>query len=208
MAAAFAVALLAAAITWLAASSRATQNEDFIRVGPGAYAVATPEPVPAFRLHTHDRHTFDNASLVGPWTFMVFGYTHCPDFCPTTLAVLDEVDRELRGRVLGSSVRFVMVSVDPERDTPERLRQYVAAFNPGFVGVTGDAAEIARLGDSLGIVHAKVPEPTGDYLVDHSSSVLLIDPQGRLHGVFAAPHVARDLVAGLVAIDRRARQTR
>jgi len=202
------IALVAAAVAFVADRPGTKRGDDFIPIGSGAYALATPEPIAPFRLQSHDGNVFDNASLKGSWTFAFFGYTQCPDFCPTTLALFNDVQRELRDRHAATGdIRFIMVSVDPERDPPELLQQYVAAFNRDFIGVTGDPAEIAHLGDSLGIGFAKVHgASSASYQIDHSSNVLLIDPQVRLHGIFAAPHVARDLVAGFVEISRRARR--
>jgi protein SCO1/2 len=161
--------------------------EPFIEVARDAYVLAEPEPLPAFRLLGHDGAPFDNAALRGRWTFLFFGFTHCPDVCPTTLAVFAEALPRL-----GADTRLVLVSVDPERDTPERLGKYVAAFNPAFLGATG---EISALAESLGVVYAKVPGAApSSYSVDHSSSVLLVDPRGRFYGVLAAPHVAQNIV--------------
>jgi protein SCO1/2 len=168
----------------------AAPAEPFIEVARDAYVLAQPEPLPAFSLAGHDGKPFDNAALRGRWTFLFFGFTHCPDVCPTTLAVFAEAFPKLEG-----NARFVLVSVDPERDTPEALAKYLAAFHPAFLGATGD---IAALAESLGVVYAKVPGPApGSYSVDHSSSVLLVDPQGRFYGVLAAPHVAANIVQAL-----------
>jgi protein SCO1/2 len=169
--------------------------EPFIEVSRDAYVLAEPEPLPAFRLLAHDGAPFDNAALRGRWTFLFFGFAHCPDVCPTTLAVFAEA---LSG--IDRDARFVLVTVDPERDTPELLRKYVTAFHPAFLGATGD---ISALAESLGVVYAKVPGPApGGYSVDHSSSVLLIDPQGRFYGVLAAPHVAANIVQAFPRMQR------
>lgn len=201
--AAAAVALLAAAAAWFRIPEKPT--EAFIEVGQDAYVLAAPEPIVPFRLAGHDGKPFDNAALKGRWSFLFFGFTHCPDICPTTLATFNEVHRALRASPGGAAdVRFVMVTVDPERDTPQVLGKYVPAFNPEFLGVTGDAAEIGRLCDSLGVKYAKHPGPTpASYQMDHSSSVLLADPQGRFRGVFAPPHDAQNMLKGFLEIRRR-----
>jgi protein SCO1/2 len=186
------VVLAAGAAAWLLLrdAAPATPAEPFIEVHRDAYVLAEPEPLPAFRLTGHDGKPFDNAALRGRWTFLFFGFTHCPDVCPSTLAVFADAFPKL-----GADARFVLVSVDPERDTPEALAKYMAAFHPAFLGATGD---IAALAESLGVVYAKVPGPApGSYSVDHSSSVLLVDPQGRFYGVLAAPHVAHNIVQAL-----------
>ncbi len=175
---------------------RPAQLPHFVEVGTGAYVLPKPDTLADFRLVKHDDTVFDNQALKGRWTFLIFGYTFCPDFCPTTLVEFAQIHRQLAQRAQGTrDVQFVMVSVDPERDTPQLLGRYVPQFNREFVGVTGDPAVIKRLADSVGAVYAKVPGSSGsNYLIDHSTAVLLINPDGKLQGVFAAPHVAKDMV--------------
>jgi len=198
-----AVALLAAGTAWVLIPAK--PSEPFIEIGKDAYVLAEPEPIAPFRLVGHDGKAFDNAALKGRWSFLFFGFTHCPDICPTTLAVFNEVQRALRSSAGGAAdVRFIMVTVDPERDTPQVLANYVPAFNPEFLGLTGEAGEIARLCDSLGVKYGKVPGATpASYHMDHSSSVLLADPQGRFHAVFAPPHDAQNMTQGFLEIRRR-----
>jgi protein SCO1/2 len=202
IAAAIAALLAAAAVAFLPTRVGEPQQTRFDQIADGAYTFNPPDPIAEFRLQTQDGAPFTNASLKGKWSFLFFGYTHCPDFCPTTLAVFNEIQRTLAQQPQGASgLQFVFVSVDPERDRLALLKEYVAAFNPAFLGVTGDAAEIARLAQSVGVVYAKVPGKTEtDYLIDHSSAVLLTDPDGRLHAVFAAPHVPQKVVQGFLKI--------
>jgi protein SCO1/2 len=104
----------------------------------------------------------------------------------------------------GRDSQIVKVSEDPERDTVRQLRAYVPHFNPEFIGVTGDSAVINRLTDSLGVVYEKHIGSTADnYLIDHSTAVYLINPKGRLQGVFAPPHDAADMVKGFQKIRER-----
>jgi protein SCO1/2 len=197
------VAVAAAVAAWFLVPRQ--PPEPFIEVAQDAYVLAAPETIVPFKLVTHDGKPFDNAALKGRWSFLFFGFTHCPDVCPTTLAIFNEVSRALREKPGGAAdVRFVMVSVDPERDTPQALAKYVAAFNAEFVGVTGEANEIRQLSDSLGVKYAKVPGATpASYHMDHSSSVLLADPQGRFRGVFAPPLDAKNMTQGFLEIRRR-----
>ena len=200
------IALVALGVAlWLLWRPGAKPQPHFVEVGDGAYILPKPDPVVAFRLVDQDNGIFDNAALKGKWSFLFFGFTHCPDLCPTTLTVFNQVHRLLKAHPdAARDVRFVFVSVDPERDTPAVMKQYVAAFNPEFVGITGSAADLARLGDSLGVVYSKVPGSAPDqYFMDHSSAVLLIDPQGDLRGVFAAPHIAPKIVTGFLTIRER-----
>lgn len=169
------------------------QAEPFVAISDSVYFLAEPDELVPFQLSGHDGEHFDNAALSGKWSFLFFGYTQCSDACPTTLAVFRQVRRKLASAA--ADVQFVFVSVDPERDTPERLQKYVSYFDPTFRSATGDKSEILRLAESVGVIYAKVPAGSdGDYLMDHSSAVLLTNPDGKLQGVFAAPHRAADIV--------------
>ena len=197
------IVLLAIGVaSWLLWRPAEKPQAHFVEVADSAYILPKPDPVATFKLVDQNNVRFDNSALLGKWSFLFFGFTHCPDLCPTTLAVFNQVHRLLGQRREGvHDVQFVFVSVDPERDTPRLLKDYVSHFNSEFVGVSGDGTELARLTDSLGVVYAKVPGPSsGEYFMDHSSAVLLIDPQGRFRGVFAAPHTAQKIVAGFTAI--------
>jgi protein SCO1 len=192
----------AAAVAWHGLRSAPAGQPHFVEVAQGAYVLPKPDALAPFQLVKHDGTPFHNQALKGRWTFMVFGYTHCPDFCPTTLVEFTHLHKLLAQTPHGvRDVQFVLVSVDPERDTPALLAQYVPQFNPAFIGVTGDADMIARLADSVGAVYARAPGSRGvNYLIDHSTAVLLINPQGALQGVFAAPHAAKEMVHGFAKI--------
>jgi protein SCO1/2 len=148
-----------------------------------------------FELIDHHSAAFDQAALQHHWSFVFFGYTYCPDVCPTTLSILNGVAQRLQD--VDADVRFVMVTVDPERDTPERLAEYVTYFNGDFLGVTGSDAGLTQLTRQLGILYNRV-EPEGDaagYLMDHTAGVFLFDPDGRYHAVFTPP-LSADGLAG------------
>lgn len=150
--------------------------------------------LPAFTLTSHYGTPFTEASLRGHWTFLFFGYTHCPDVCPTTLAALAEVKRHLDGTLAVAQPQVVFVSVDGQRDTPSLLADYVPAFDPAFIGVTGSEVQLAPLVESLGVFHERHGGANGNYLIDHTAGVFLIDPSGRLNGAY--PHPPRaDLIA-------------
>jgi protein SCO1/2 len=164
---------------------------------PDIQGLLWPDPklVQPFALADHRGEPFTLEQLKGRWSFLFFGFTHCPDVCPTTLAMLDRVSRELdQGPASNRDVQFVFVSVDPARDTPEYLSKYVGYFNPKFLGVTGADAALTQLTRQLGIYwEREPPDADGNYPVGHGTAVLLIDPEGRLLGVFQAPHDALDI---------------
>jgi protein SCO1/2 len=147
-----------------------------------------------FSLVDHNNVIFDNSVLRQRWSFIFFGYTHCPDVCPATLSVLNSVAHKLGD--LDEDIRFVFLSVDPERDTPEQLAQFVSYFNGDFIGVTGTPAGIEQITRQLGVLHIRAPAEEGasSYLVDHSASVFLFDPDGRYHAVFSPP-LSADAIA-------------
>lgn len=120
----------------------------------------------------------------GQWDFLYFGFTSCPDICPTTLAVLNQALSNV-----GVAPRVHLVSVDPEQDTPAQLARYLAGFNPDFLGVTGSHDQITELATQLNVAFGKVPgaEP-GSYTVDHTGSIVVLDETGRYAGFIKAPH--------------------
>ncbi len=140
-----------------------------------------------FQLIDHNGQRFDNQALQGYWTFLFFGYTRCPDVCPTTLSVLNSVAHRLVDT--NSRVRFAFVTVDPQRDTPEQLARFVTYFNADFIGITGEESAIEKLTRQLGVLSMQVSNAANpdSYLVDHTASVFLIDPDSRYHAVFSPP---------------------
>jgi protein SCO1/2 len=201
--------LVAAALVlaaWFAiALSRAAPPPAF-DAGPAASVLSVPRLLPSFALTDHEGQPFDESRLEGHWSFLYFGYTFCPDVCPITLVNLRDVRELLEARGGAHAldgVQFVFVSVDPERDTPERLAEFVPYFHADFIGVTGAANELERLTAALGIHHAKAEGGSErDYLVDHSTAVMLIDPQRRLHAVFSRPHDPDAIAAAFLKIRR------
>jgi len=144
-----------------------------------------------FELIDHHQAPFNKESLQGRWSFLFFGYTSCPDVCPTTLSVLNSVAQRVAD--VDDEVRFAMVTIDPARDTPERLADFVTYFNGDFIGVTGSDADLQQLTRQLGILYNRVEaEPGagtqgGGYLMNHTAGVFLFDPDGRYHAVFTPP---------------------
>jgi len=153
-----------------------------------------------FELVDHTGKAFTNNALMGHWSFIFFGYTHCPDVCPTTLSVLNSVATRLRDQA--DPVRYIFISVDPERDTPDKMGQFVSYFNADFIGVTGTTEAISQLTQQLGVIAARVDDAVDaeNYLVDHTASILLIDPDGRFHALFSPPLKAEDIAADFIRI--------
>lgn len=153
-----------------------------------ATVLPTPMDVPDFELVAQDGEAFGREDLLGEWHVVFFGFTHCPDVCPLTLQVLAAARRELADAGQSPLPRIVLVSVDPERDTPAVMHDYVAYFDPDAIGLTGDMDELRKLTDGLGIFFAKASGEADDYLVDHSAVVLVIDPEARFTALFSTPH--------------------
>lgn len=153
-----------------------------------------PRHFPQITLTDDQINVFDNAALDNHWTLMFFGFTNCGGICPTTLAELAQVFHQNPDLVSRLQLQVVFVTVDPERDTPVQLRSYLNSFNPAFIGVTGEANSLAKLRRQLGIL-AMERESTSSQSntadnIDHSGTILLINPQGQYVGVFSMPHSA------------------
>ncbi len=163
----------------------------------------TPLPQPKvlspFSLTDQDTQPFGLDDLKGHWTFVSIGFTSCGYVCPTNMATYRDLDRE----ITGPAVDFLFISVDPERDSPERLSQYVREFNPRFLGATGSHDQLRSLTRELGVMYARSPEQEAgtDYMVDHSASILLLDPQARLAAVFSWPHDSGAMVADFTVMN-------
>ena len=165
-------------------------------------ALILPEPdaLPEFSLRDQRGRPIDRSVFVGQWDLVFFGFTHCPDICPMTLQVLATARATLADQGQAPLPRIVLVSVDPERDTPDVLAQYVDYFGEGNLGITGSLEEITRLTSGLGIYFQKQPSDDDNYVVDHSAAVLLIDPEGRFSALFSGPHEVAAYVRDLPLI--------
>jgi protein SCO1/2 len=160
-----------------------------------------------FALLDHRGEVFDVNSLLGRWSFLFFGFSACPDVCPTALAALAGVERQLQtstdsalDSTLTSSLKerfnVVFVTVDPERDDARALAEYVAVFSPQFTGVTGSRAQLADFAQQLNVAFMKVPMGGGDYSVDHTGNIVIINPLGHYHGFIKMPHDAEKILLG------------
>jgi len=165
-----------------------------------AFAIPTPSELPEFSLLDQSGDAVTADTFRGHWDLVFFGFTHCPDICPATLQILANVKTALADSGLEPLPRIVLVSVDPERDTPEILGRYVDYFGPGNLAVTGELAEVRKLTTALGIYFEKTPAGDDNYGVDHSAAVLVIDSNARFSALFSAPHSVENFVHDLPII--------
>ncbi|MBX3692961.1 SCO family protein [Dokdonella sp.] len=159
-----------------------------------------PREVPAFNLAAADGKPLTAADWKGRWTLVFIGFTHCPDVCPNTLAVFRQVWNRLDAQGLTARLRFAFISVDPERDNGTRLTDYVRYFHPDFEAATGSNDDLTRFTRSLGLVYTHVPDDKGGYSVDHSASVVIIDPDGRVIGLFRPPLEVEPIATDLATL--------
>jgi len=151
-----------------------------------------------FKLTDHNNAVFDEQRLQGKWNFVFFGYTSCPDVCPATLYVLKSVHGLLVDETgkIPDDMQVIFVSVDPARDTPEKLAEYITYFNKDFIGATADKAEIDKLAMQFGAGYILEDEiEPGIYNVAHTSAIFLVDPYGRLAASFSQPHQPTTIVS-------------
>jgi protein SCO1 len=162
----------------------------------GGTWLAQPRILAKFQLTDFYGHPYDNSALQGHPSLLFFGYTNCPDVCPATLAMLREVQRQapLAG------LRFLFVTIDPERDTPAALRQYLATFSGDFIGLTAQQDTLTPLLHSLSADSARQDLPGGGYRLSHSATLYLLDTRGRLVAVYSPPVATATLIADLRSI--------
>jgi protein SCO1/2 len=145
-------------------------------------------PLPPLAFTDQDGQPFGLEQLRGHWSILFFGFTSCPDICPTTLALLAQVEKKLADLPAEQRPHIVLVSVDPRRDTPERLAQYVKSFSPTFTGITSDQAAVQEFALKMGVPVAISEQAGGSYTVDHSAAIFIVDPSGALRALSSTPH--------------------
>jgi len=158
-----------------------------------------------FTLTDQHQQTFDAKRLRGKWSMIFFGYLSCPDVCPMTLHELNSFTQLLADNAGAEAqdLQVVFVSVDPARDTPQQLGEYVAHFNREFIAATGEKTETDRLAQQFGAGYVLEAETTqGQYLVAHTSAIFLVDPLGRSVATFSQPHYASTLASQYLKITR------
>jgi len=166
------------------------------------YLIEKPVALPNFILTDSKGNVFDQDHMKGKWSFVFFGYTNCPDVCPETLTELDTAASRLVGLNKNhDKIQYVFISVDPRRDTPKLLGEYLRYFSSDFVGATGSLKELIKLTNAVDIGFEYGP---GDknYEVAHSSAMLLINPQGQYYARFAAPQYSDDIVDGFKLVSQ------
>jgi len=166
--------------------------------------IAPPRELPAWQLRLSDNGTATPATLQGRWTLVFLGFTHCPDVCPTTLAELAKAQKEWAALPEAHRPRLLFVTVDPERDTPQVVGDYVHYFHPDTMAASPTAEQLAAFAKDLGLVYMKVPGANGDYEMDHSATMVLLDPQGRQAGLVSPPLDARKIADDLRLLAERA----
>ncbi len=160
-----------------------------------------PKVVGDFELESTISTDFNLESLRGKWTFLFFGYTYCPDICPTTLSTMAQVRKQLISSQSEKDIQFVFVSVDPARDNIEHMSKYVTYFDESFVGATASLEKLNVLTSQLGVLHLRDdPDDTGNYHVDHSAAISLIDPELRYIGIFQTPHMVEEIANDFMSI--------
>jgi protein SCO1 len=176
---------------------------------PEVRAVLWPEPRPVapFSLMTQHGETFGADDLRGQWSFLFFGYLQCPDVCPMTLSAMRDMRATMiAGDARAAAHRFVFVSVDPKLDRAESMRPYLGFYDTDFVGLLGDADALAPLTASLAVMHIEHRDEDGIRSIDHTSSVMVIDPDGRAVAALPPPHHPEIMLARFEQIRRHLRR--
>jgi len=193
--------VMVAAFAW-AFLPRNTNDATALRIDP-------PQVIGDFQLTDGDNLPFTRARLLDKWSFVFFGYTHCPDVCPVTLGELAKVYQHLAQRPEGAStLQVVFVSVDPARDTPALIKDYARYFDTNFVAATGTLEQLDALTTPLGVRHRRLTEQGADYRVEHSADVWLIDPRGRLYARLPAPHYGEEITRRFAELTRNVEEHR
>ena len=187
------------ALSWYAHTQRPIELENGLWFGEQARAL------PEFELVDHRNQPLTRQNLNGQWSLMFFGFTHCPDICPLGLQTMAQMMQAIDDPDVSGALEVYFVSVDPERDKPEILADYVGYFNPDFHGATAPIDKLTTLTRSLGIAHAisNRTEGSDHYDVEHSSAFVLINPRAEYAGLFSAPQDAGALARDLTLIIER-----
>ena len=178
--------------------TRTPQLSDEEMRAAGVFLLPQPRALAEFQLENQFGESFAPENLENKWTFVFFGFTNCPDVCPTSMAELGRAERALHnaGDMAEQPMQGVLVSVDPDYDTPEALGKYAQAFSPRFLGIWGEREDLVALTQQVNVAFAKVPMPLSQsasadasgYTVDHTGNLVIINPRGHYHGFIKMPH--------------------
>jgi len=164
----------------------------------GVFVRPQPRVLDDFTLSDEQGQPFSNDRFEGQWNLVFLGFTHCPEICPTTLALFKTLHESWQASDL-STMQYVLLSADPERDTSARLAEYLDNFHSDFVGLTGTIADVDRLAKQLNGLFAKMQMDEG-YMMDHSTNIMIINPAGQYHGFIRPPHSVEQIQAAMQAI--------
>lgn len=194
-----------AAGSWFGAQQRNTHEVATPEIA--GFVLPEARNLKPFELVTDNEEIFVPADFRGRWSFLYFGYTFCPDVCPSSMVELAHLKENLETAHQNLNHAYFLVTIDPKRDTPKRLNDYAGYFDPSFQGLTGQMEQIAIFAKQAGVIH-RIPEGQDEqnYLVDHSSTITLIDPDGKLHAVFTSPLKATQIADDFAQILSRYRQ--
>lgn len=148
--------------------------------------------IPAFSLKDSNSNNFDDTQLLSKWSILFFGFTRCPDICPTTLTTLNKMSLKLDELPKKKRPQVIFISIDSEHDAADTADKYAKNFNKHFIGLAGSKTQIESLSKALGVVAKKITigRNNADYIFDHSSTLYIINPKGQVQAIFTAPHDA------------------
>ncbi len=180
-------------------------SEDELR-DMGVVTLSAPRDIDKVELLTDRGEPFTQADFVGQWSYVFFGFTHCPDICPRTMGIMGRMDEILRDgsrRRLADRFQGVFVSVDPERDNQQRLNRYVNAFSRYFLGLRESRDKVASFAGQVNAAFGKVPMSHGSdgYLIDHTSNIVVINPEGKLHAFIKPDRTPEQLLRALESFE-------
>jgi protein SCO1/2 len=178
------------------------QGDQTALIDAGVILLPQSREVPDLKMVDQDGQPVSLGSLKDKWTLLFFGYTFCPDICPTTLAQLRQIKSELPTETV-EKLRIVLVSVDPNRDTPQQLKTYLGYFDKQFVGLTAPVDSIQKLANAVSIPFIPADTSKPNYTVDHSGNLALLGPDGTQRGFIRAPLNNQKLIAQLPGLVER-----
>ena len=191
------VSMVAGLFVYSTISPKELTAEEYKQIG--FYKLVRTRQINNFELIEGDTE-FSNNDLVGAWDVLFLGFASCPDMCPMTMKKMAMANSNLSEEV-SSKVNFRMISVDPDRDTPEKMQEYTEAFNPSFTGITGDIEVIYKLATDLTLPFVPVVgSDNSNYDMDHSMNLAVIDPNGNYFGFFKSPHSPEKMAQVLESI--------